>query len=129
MVIDNWKLVILSLITGLVLAACGRGSAQGAEPTLDPVAELGQRIFQTNCAACHSTVADVVIQGPSLAGIATRAETRVEGMDARAYIQASLFSPDAYVVEGFNDMMPNTFSKSLTGEELDALVEFLLTLK
>ena len=116
-------------MAGLMLAACGGGNTQEAEPTLNPVAAQGQRIFQTNCASCHSTVADVMIQGPSMAGIATRAETLVEGMDARTYIEASIFSPDAYVVDGFNDIMPNTFSKTLTGEELDALVVFLLTLK
>ena len=67
--------------------------------------------------------------GPSLAGVATRAETRVNGDDARAYIETSILNPSAYVVDGFKDVMPKNFGKDLTSDDFNAIVAFLLTLK
>ena len=37
--------------------------------------------------------------------------------------------PDAYLVQGYENLMPNNLSKELTGEELDAVVAYLQTLK
>jgi sulfur-oxidizing protein SoxX len=74
-------------------------------------------------------VPDTVIIGPSLAGIATRAGTRVEGQSAQEYIQNSIRRPDDYVVEGFKDVMITNLSMELTDEEMNALVAFLMTLK
>ncbi|WP_054492368.1 c-type cytochrome [Ardenticatena maritima] len=113
----------------LMLTACGGGTTTPPTPTLDPVAARGKRIFSQHCAACHSLSPDTIIVGPSLAGIATRAAERVPGMDARTYIEQSILKPDAYIVEGFPNAMPNEFGKKLSGEELDALVHFLLTLQ
>lgn len=113
----------------LLLAACGGGTATPPTPTLDPVAAQGKRIFSQHCAACHSLSPDTIIVGPSLAGIGTHAAERIPGMDARTYIEQSILKPDAYIVEGFPNAMPNEFGKKLSGEELDALVHFLLTLR
>jgi hypothetical protein len=70
-----------------------------------------------------------VIVGPSLGGIASTAGSRVEGLDAQQYIEQSLLTPDAYVVEGYTDLMPKDFGRKLSGEELDAVVSYLLTLE
>ena len=61
--------------------------------------------------------------------VATRAETRVDGFDAYTYLITSVMQPDAYLVQGFENLMPNNLSKQLTGEELDAVVAYLQTLK
>lgn len=82
-----------------------------------------------HCAACHTTSGDAVIVGPPLAGIADRAETRIAGMDGRAYIEQSILDPGAYINEGYNDLMPKTFGQILSPEEFNALVDFLVTLK
>jgi hypothetical protein len=37
--------------------------------------------------------------------------------------------PDAYLVEGFENLMPASLSKQLTGEELDAVIAYLQTLQ
>jgi len=63
-----------------------------------------------------------------LAGIATRAETRTADNEASQYILTSILRPCDEVVDGFQCLMPENFGKKLTGEELDALVAFLLTL-
>ena len=67
--------------------------------------------------------------GPSLAGVATRAGSRMAGYDARGYIEHSILFPRDYIVDGFTDTMPTNFGKELTSEELDAVISFLLTLK
>jgi mono/diheme cytochrome c family protein len=86
-------------------------------------------VFQQNCATCHSADPNTVIVGPSLAGIASRAATRVEGLDAQQYIEQSILTPDAYVVEGYTDLMPKDFGRKLSGEELDAVITYLFTLE
>ncbi|MCB8939784.1 MAG: c-type cytochrome [Ardenticatenaceae bacterium] len=114
----------------LFLAACGgRAEATPPPPTLSPQAQLGKQVFSRDCGACHSTTPDTIIVGPSLAGVATRAETRVDGLDAYTYLLTSVMQPDAYLVEGFDNLMPASLSKQLTGEELDNVIAYLQTLK
>ena len=90
---------------------------------------MGKQVFSRDCGACHSTTPDTIIVGPSLAGVATRAETRVDGLDAYTYLLTSVMQPDAYLVEGFDNLMPASLSKQLTGEELDNVIAYLQTLK
>ena len=114
----------------LLLAACGGGAeAAPPPPTLSPQAQLGKQVFSPDCGACHSTTPDTVIVGPSLAGIANKAGSRVEGQDAYTYLLTSVMQPDAYLVEGFENLMPASLSKQLTGEELDAVIAYLQTLQ
>jgi mono/diheme cytochrome c family protein len=113
-----------------VLAACGNAQAAAPPPTptLDPTAQLGKSVFVSDCGSCHSTAVDTVIVGPSLAGIAEQAGTRVDGWDARTYLYSSILQPGDYLVEGFEHVMPENFGMKLTGEEIDGLVAYLLTL-
>lgn len=97
--------------------------------TTDPQIIQGKELFSRHCASCHAVAPDTVIVGPSLAGIATQAAERMEGYNAEEYISLSITRPSAYLVRGFEDQMPSTFGKDLTGEELDALVAYLLTLE
>lgn len=120
--------LFLFFLMAPLLWACG-ASTSTPTPTPDPTITLGRRVFQQYCAACHALTPDTIIVGPSLAGIATRAETRVPGLDARRYIELSILRPGDYVVEGFPNAMPGDLGKKMTGEEFDALVAFLLTLK
>ncbi len=114
----------------LFLAACGGSTETGPPPpTLSPQAQQGKQVFTRDCGACHSTSPDTIIVGPSLAGIATIAATRVEGQDAYTYMLTSVMQPDAYLVEGYENLMPSNLSKDLTGEELDAVIAYLQTLK
>lgn len=128
---------LLALACLFLLVACG-GNVESAV-TATPGSQLapeegtrvaeGERLFSRHCASCHATEADAVIVGPSLAGIAGRAQMRVDGLGAEVYLEQSIVRPDAYLVEGYENVMPATLGKRLTGEELDALVAYLLTLK
>lgn len=113
-----------------MLVACG-GTAVSAEPTptLSPEVIAGRSVFTRECASCHSTAPDTIIVGPSLAGIATHATARVPGQDAPTYLLTSIVSPTDFTVPGYENLMPENFAKTLTGEEIDALVAYMLTLE
>jgi hypothetical protein len=53
----------------------------------------------------------------------------VEGQSTADYIQLSILRPGDYIVEGFSDLMPSTFGTTLSGEQLDALTVYLMTLE
>ena len=115
----------------VLLVACGGAAADEPPPTptLAPQLAAGQRVFVAHCGACHSAAADTVIVGPSLAGVAAHGAERVDGLDARAYVYSSVLQPSDYVVSGFADLMPQDLAKKLTGEELDAVVAYVLSLE
>jgi len=113
----------------MFLAGCSGSAAGKTPPTLTPHELQGQRTFQTICSNCHSTIPDSIIVGPSLAGVAERAASRVPGMDARTYILTSILKPREYIVEGFPDnLMPTNLGEILSPEEIDAVIAYLFTL-
>lgn len=126
--------LLMVLVLSLVLAACGGG---GGETSAVGDVKAGEALFneaiivdQPGCNTCHSLTPDTVVVGPSLAGIGTRAETRVSGMSAEDYLRESILHPDNYVVEGFTaGVMVQVWEKTLTPEQVDNVVAYLLTLK
>ena len=125
------RIVTFLVFCSFLLAAC----SQPSEPTpipLTPAQAEGQRLFGAspgNCATCHSLEADLRIIGPSLAGVASHAASRMEGVSAQEYLELSILRPGLFLVEGYPDVMPVNIAKQLTSEELGSLVEFLLALK
>jgi mono/diheme cytochrome c family protein len=131
--------------------ARGRGTPTPA-PTIGPAdagplqntgdAEAGRALFTTMpteallagavaCATCHNVdPGSGTLVGPSLSGVATRAETRVQVLSAAQYLRTSILAPNSYVVEGFTPgTMTQTFGKALTPAQVEDLVAYLLTLK
>lgn len=130
----NAKYFLTWLLLVSILFGCGTSAepTPPPEPTLTPAQAHGKELFgglPGNCATCHSLQANVTIVGPSLHGVASRAGSRVAGLDAPHYLEQSILHPDAYVVEGFASLMPKDLGKKLTTPELNDLVEFLLTLQ
>ena len=119
--------IFIIICTTITLAACS--GAGGSGPTLTPIEQQGQAVFTLRCAQCHALTPDTVVIGPSLAGVATRAATRVPGYDTQTYLETSILLPEDYLVDGFANTMPTNFGKELTSEEFAALVAFLMTLK
>jgi nitric oxide reductase subunit C len=97
----------------------------------DPVVR-GKSLFSNApaiCSTCHSLQADVVIVGPSLAGIASRAGSRVAGQSAEEYMRASIVHPSAFIVPNFQDVMQKNFGDVLTSDQINDLIAYLMTEK
>lgn len=121
----------LTLAAGQILELDYQDEAIGGDP------KGGRDLFYENafgsnagCRICHSLEPNQRLVGPSLYGVATRAQTRVPGMSAEDYLRQSILEPDAYVVEGYpaGQMIPN-LGDILTDSQLEDLIAFLLTLE
>jgi mono/diheme cytochrome c family protein len=123
--------ILIMILAAGAIAGCG-GSAESATsepPTFTLEQTGGQRLFSVHCGSCHSTIPESVVVGPSMAGIASRAGSRIPGMDGREYVEESIMRPGDFVVDGFGDLMPKALAETLTKEEVDALIAFLMTLE
>lgn len=132
------------LVSGAAVPGTNVGGAPAVAASDDPIAQ-GQALFQQSppgCFACHSTVQGVNLAGPTLAGIAAQAEEIISSSDykgsvkdAAGYIHESIVDPDAYIVAGKSysakdkSFMPHNFKETLTSEQIDQLVAYLMTLK
>ena len=126
-------LILASLILILALAACSTtpqpapADAPEADPANTALISQGKTVFQANCSACHTTASKDVLVGPSMIGLASRAWGMVDGLNAIGYVEQSILEPAAFLNEDFQNLMPATYSNSLSNEEMDALVEYLMT--
>ncbi len=138
-------LIVLLVLVILVLASCG-----GASPAAPSVpagdAAAGKALFDQKtigkdnvqgCSTCHSIQPDVILTGPSLAGIATdaagsvkEAEYKGHAKDAAGWLRESIVSPNTDIADGFQaNVMPQNFGTELTDTQINDLVAYLLTLK
>ena len=76
------------------------------------------------CIGCHTVNGSGGGIGPDLTHLAARAGSRVDGLDADAYVRQSIREPQAFLVPGFEGARMPTLPLSDT--ELDAVVQFLL---
>ncbi|MCX8250510.1 MAG: cytochrome c, partial [Dehalococcoidia bacterium] len=126
---------IFALSVGLMLVAAACGGGSGGIPTRDSAlpphvadAANGQRLFKNeSCSACHST-GTRRITGPGLAGIYSTAATRDSDLTAYQYIQQSIRNPGTFIVDGFNNIMPKTYSH-LSQDDVDDLTAYLKSLE
>lgn len=119
-------------------------ATEAQAPSSAPVAQ-GQALFNATppaCFACHSISPGVNLAGPSLADMRTRAERTVadpayqgKAKNAAEYIHESIVAPSAYLVPGptysagGRSFMPDNFGQTLTPQQVDQLVAYLMTLK
>lgn len=130
----------------LVSGATPRGlpGVEGSQQATDP-AGRGKAIFGGSgaCATCHSVSEGVILIGPSLAGVAERARERVadpsyhgSARTAAEYLRESILHPSAYVVPEARfaapdgtSLMPNMYSTTLQGQQVDDVVAYLEVLQ
>jgi mono/diheme cytochrome c family protein len=94
-------------------------------PAREPVAR-GRQIFrQLDCGRCHFIDGEGGRIGPDLSHIGTVAAKRREGYTADGYIRESIVDPGAYIVPGYNDVMPRGLARNLSPSDLDALIAYL----
>ncbi len=82
---------------------------------------------QPSCSTCHA-LDDSHIVGPGFEQLAVRAGSRVDGQSAEDYIYESIVNPQAFIVEGYANIMPTTYADVLSQQQLVDLVVFLNTL-
>jgi nitric oxide reductase subunit C len=147
---QGWPPRPIYVTTGLAVPGSTDQPGVTAVPTRpvttedSPVA-AGENLFRNTtpaCQACHATAPGMNMAGPTLAGIGTRATEIVaaddytgEAADAAGYIRESIVDPSAHVLPGAMysaagmSFMPNTYSESLTEEQIDQLVAYLMSFR
>ncbi|HUH15847.1 MAG TPA: cytochrome c oxidase subunit II [Gaiellaceae bacterium] len=96
----------------------------GAEAGGGAGADTGEAIFTTaGCGGCHAfepAGSDAEV-GPALDALDPG------GAPLSEFVRESIVDPSAVLAEGYQgDVMPNTYDKSLTEEQLDTLVQYLV---
>ncbi|MDQ4075737.1 MAG: cytochrome c oxidase subunit II [Chloroflexota bacterium] len=108
--------------------------AEDASP--EELVEFGLQVYVANgCTACHELEAagSTAAVGPTHNGLGVIAEERIEdpGYTGEAetpaeYIAESIRNPGAYVVPGYQNIMPPYSEEQISDDELNALVQMLL---
>ena len=95
-------------------------------------AELGQYLYKEYaCNTCHSIEKDKIIQGPSfnnLWGSKVQHTDRSSAIVNENYVTESIRMPSSKIVKGFSNLMPKDYV-DLSSEDIDALIEFIKSLK
>jgi cytochrome c oxidase subunit 2 len=108
----------------------------GLKPSreVESLAREGAELFQTKgCSACH-TIDGTPKIGPTFKGIYGKKETVIRNGKEReivvdeAFIRQTLFNPEIDRVKGFPPIMPSQQGQ-ITDKEIDAIIEYLKTLK
>jgi cytochrome c oxidase subunit II len=90
--------------------------------------QAGLMVFNQNgCASCHTLSAANATGkvGPDLDNLVAYAKTAKQPLEA--FVHTSIVDPNAYIQPGYpKSVMPDTFGQSLTKEQLDHLVAFLV---
>lgn len=95
----------------------------GADVSVEELVTMGEELFEGagGCVACHG----LGTRAPQLRGeIGRRCGERRPEMSCKEYLHESLVDPGAYVVEGFQPIMPSAQAQ-LSGGQVWALVAFL----
>src|SRR5581483_6780679 len=87
----------------------------------------GAAIFKNNaCGSCHTLAAANATGtvGPDLDKLAAYAKQAGQPLDA--FVKTSITDPNAYIQPGYpKNVMPQTFGKALSSQQLDSLVSYL----
>jgi mono/diheme cytochrome c family protein len=103
-----------------------------ADMTTADMVKIGRGIMEGKgiCLTCHTIGKTGALRFPDLAGIGSRAGTRVPGENDVEYLAQSLYEPTAYVVPGFPPAMPpvNQPPIGLTDQEILCVIATLQSL-
>jgi len=117
------------MTTNLRVVDMATFQAQQAAPTqTQPTDPIYRLLEAKDCLTCHSINGEESI-GPTLKGVYGRTVKLNNGSTLVAddvYIRESIVNPTTKLVAGFDDVMPKP---ELTEEEINAIVEYLETLK
>lgn len=142
MLVENLKIlaVVLGTLAVFTLVANSIPQVQsevpvdlnfGANVSTAELIASGETLFNGagGCRACHGlgTRAPNLLADEGGAGtIGARCGNRVSGEDCKTYLYSSMIDPGAYLVEGYNPIMPD-MRRSLSNDQIWALVAYLQT--
>ncbi len=103
--------------------------ALGTGTTPEALVAAGEKIYNGagGCTACHglgTRAPNLVTDFKGQGAIGARCGTRKPGMNCKAYLYESLTQPQAYIVQGFDPIMPD-MRKQLSDDQIWAAVAFL----
>ena len=101
----------------------------GADVSADELISSGEILFDGAgaCVACHglgTRAPNLLTDHAGTGTIGVRCANRVPGEDCKAYLYSSMVDPGAYLVDGFEPIMPD-MRRSLSNEQIWALVAYL----
>ena len=103
-----------------------------ADMTTADMVKVGGELMASKglCVTCHTIGKSGALRFPDLAGVATRASSRVPGLTDVEYFAQSMYEPEKFIVPGFNPGMPviNKPPIGLTDQEILCVMAFLQTL-
>jgi len=103
-----------------------------ADLTTADMVKVGREVMDTKglCFTCHTIGKTGALRFPDLEGVATRAATRVPGLNDVEYFAQTLYEPEKFIVPGFNPGMPviNKPPIGLTDQEILCVIAYLQTL-
>ncbi len=106
-----------------------RALTLGADVTPEQLAQAGEQVFTGigGCTTCHglgtrapNLLTDEKGQGP----IGARCGNREPGKDCKAYLHEALTQPGAFVVTGYEPIMPD-MSRTLSPQQIWAVIAYL----
>jgi mono/diheme cytochrome c family protein len=109
-------------VTGADLESAS--TASSAPSALSTTTDPRQLLQENGCTACHAIDGAGPPLGPSFDGIGARRSADV--------IRRGILDPAAEVASGyeqFAELMPKTFGRQLTAQQLEAIVQFLAARK
>ena len=103
--------------------------ALGAGATPEALVAAGEKIYNGagGCTACHglgTRAPNLLTDHAGQGQIGARCGTRKPGMDCKAYLHESLVTPGAFVVPGFEPIMPD-MRRQLADDQIWAVVAYL----
>jgi mono/diheme cytochrome c family protein len=103
--------------------------ALGAGATPEALVAAGEKIYNGagGCTACHglgTRAPNLLTDHAGQGQIGARCGTRKPGMDCKAYLHESLTNPGAFVVPGFEPIMPD-MRRQLSDDQIWAVVAYL----
>ncbi|MCC6629890.1 MAG: cytochrome c [Chloroflexi bacterium] len=146
-------LLLTTLVLAGLAAACAAEAAQPTRAGVPPAnviatatvkaggtpggaadgggANPGAQLFAAQgCSGCHTIKGQGGAVGPNLSTEGTTAATRKPGTSAKDYITESIVNPGAFVVPGYTaGVMPGTYGQTLTKDQIEQLVDYLLEQK
>jgi mono/diheme cytochrome c family protein len=97
--------------------------------TAEQLVTAGEELYQGSggCVACHglgTRAPNLLTAEGGLGPIGARCADRVPDQDCKAYLHASMVDPGAYVVDGYEPIMPD-MSRTLSSSQIWAIIAFL----